>query len=675
MLFYKIVLSAPNQKLTENLTDRRAKVQQARQIAHDTEEFNRMQKNSAYWFVSDILSNEVIGGMIDPGLGSKPKRVSNFFKALGITGGEPHMTETTFSAMQALLGRASREDYIENDDDILELFGLDRITDGFHRRGTDFEETILGEVKSEEELLMNAEKRLSRDTLAPELRRICSGKNASGTFGHPVHYMVETDDDATCKAYCESLLQALYSKGRLKSRRYCTVRFASEQDRSESVYHALYDSCEGGTVVVRYRANSDCEEGPYANGNLEIMDMLCRTLLHHRNTVLTVLCLPRVCEKQKREIFERLGNTGIVEIKEDLADESRSIEYLKGLAAANRIRADKKLYSRLESDKKYLPGELRTMFDEWYNNKLRTSVFPEYKEITVCRKEAVKEKAQGSAYQELQEMIGLTEAKSVIQKALDYYKVQRIYREKGIKQDTPAMHMVFTGNPGTAKTTVARLFARIMKENGLLSKGHLVEVGRADLVGKYVGWTAQLVKEKFRAAKGGVLFIDEAYSLVEERGGLYGDEAINTIVQEMENHREDMVVIFAGYPEKMEHFLEKNPGLRSRIAFHVSFPDYSAEELCGIARLIGKSKGVTLTESALQKLSLIFEEARKQSDFGNGRFVRNLIEQSKMNQAGRILNLDPDQITERELTSIRAEDIEIPATKPETKIRKIGFGA
>ena len=166
-------------------------------------------------------------------------------------------------------------------------------------------------------------------------------------------------------------------------------------------------------------------------------------------------------------------------------------------------------------------------------------------------------------------MIGLTKAKAVIAQALDYYKAQKLFREKGISLERPAMHMVFTGNPGTAKTTVARLFAQIMKENGLLPVGDLIEVGRADLVGKYVGWTAPTVKAKFAAAKGSVLFIDEAYSLVDDKDGLFGDEAINTIVQEMENHRDDIVVIFAGYPDKMEQFLQKNPGLRSRIAFHM----------------------------------------------------------------------------------------------------------
>lgn len=165
-----------------------------------------------------------------------------------------------------------------------------------------------------------------------------------------------------------------------------------------------------------------------------------------------------------------------------------------------------------------------------------------------------------------------------------------------MKVDRPAMHMVFTGNPGTAKTTVARLFARIMRENGLLSRGHLVEVGRGDLVGKYVGWTAQTVQKKFEQAEGGVLFIDEAYALVDDRSGSYGDEAINTIVQEMENHRDDMVVIFAGYPDRMEEFLQKNPGLRSRIAYHVPFADYSVEELCSIAALTARKKGLHLDD-------------------------------------------------------------------------------
>ena len=268
--------------------------------------------------------------------------------------------------------------------------------------------------------------------------------------------------------------------------------------------------------------------------------------------------------------------------------------------------------------------------------------------------------------------MGLTEAKGVMRKALNYYKMQKLYEQKGIKKDSPAMHMVFSGNPGTAKTTAARLFARIMKDNGLLSRGQLVEVGRGDLVGKYVGWTAQIVQSKFKAAKGGVLFIDEAYSLVDDCSGSYGDEAINTIVQEMENHRQDVVVIFAGYPKEMERFLQKNPGLRSRIAFHVPFADYNAEELCKIAELMGKSKGICFEDGAMAKLERVFDTACRQSDFGNGRYVRNVLEQAKMNQANRLLEGDFEKITDEEIKTIKAEDIVIPKCKTEEK-RTIGF--
>lgn len=235
------------------------------------------------------------------------------------------------------------------------------------------------------------------------------------------------------------------------------------------------------------------------------------------------------------------------------------------------------------------------------------------------------------------------------------------------------MHMVFSGNPGTAKTTVARLFAKIMKDNVVLSTGQLVEVGRSDLVGKYVGWTAKTVKKRFSEAIGGVLFIDEAYSLVDDCDGSYGDEAINTIVQEMENHRDEMVVIFAGYPDKMQTFLSKNPGLRSRIAFQVHFEDYNKDELCSIAKHVAEENGFKLTDDSLSKMSDIFGDAMKRPDFGNGRYVRNLIERSRMAQASRLINQDISKITKDQVCTIEASDIEALAIlEPPAKMR-IGF--
>lgn len=239
------------------------------------------------------------------------------------------------------------------------------------------------------------------------------------------------------------------------------------------------------------------------------------------------------------------------------------------------------------------------------------------------------------------------------------------------------MHMIFTGNPGTAKTTVARLFAKIMKENNPLSKGNLVEVGRGDLVGKYVGWTAPKIQKKFKEAQGSVLFIDEAYSLVDDRDGSFGGEAINTIVHEMENHRDDVVVTFAGYPDKMEGFLQKNPGLRSRIAYHVPFDDYDTESLCEIAKLIAKQKGLKFTEEAFEKLSGLFNTARSESDFGNGRYVRIVIEKAKMAQSTRLLTMNFDSIGNEDITTIIAiaEDIELPKASTKSKAKQIGFCA
>ena len=271
------------------------------------------------------------------------------------------------------------------------------------------------------------------------------------------------------------------------------------------------------------------------------------------------------------------------------------------------------------------------------------------------------------------QMIGLSEAKKIINQMLTYHKAQRILGDFEKQKTKPAMHMVFTGNPGTAKTSVARLLAKIMKENHLLSNGNLVEVGRGDLIGKYVGWTAPGIQNKFSEARGGVLFIDEAYALLDDRTGSFGDEAIDTIVQEMENHREDMMVIFAGYPDKMEEFLQRNPGLRSRIAFHVSFDDYNTEELCDIANLIAGKQGLKLTNKAQQKLADIFDVAKNEKDFGNGRYVRNVIERAKMAQACRLLSMDSDDISKNDIATICDEDIEDVSITLREEKKQIGF--
>lgn len=634
-------------------------------------EFNEQMGHEGYCFVSDISELEVTCGIADYQKADIDTLADAFLKQCRISAFGIKSSEITFASWRNLLLNADRCNYIEDEDEVLEtlgLIGLDRRNPAF-----DFSEYMIGETETAgyDSAKAKAKELMAGETLIPELDRIYRG-SLMKAFGHPVHYIVAADTREVRKELFHLLLTALFENDRIKSRRYC----CADIDPTHTlglVYDRLYRSCYGGAVVVNCLGADEGEEDDHAYSTHETMEVLCKTMLKYQHQVLTVICLPRECEKLKRILFENLGSASMVEIREDLADYHCSCGYLNGLCKSRNIDPDEKLTGALETDRQYLPDELRTVFDKWYNRKLKTTVFPQYRNIAGCRKEAVKNTAKGSAWDELNEMIGLASAKKVISRALNYYKLQRLYKDRGLRQDRVAMHMVFTGNPGTAKTTVARLFARIMRENGLLSKGHLVEVGRGDLVGKYVGWTAQMVQRKFRAASGGVLFIDEAYSLVDDREGSFGDEAINTIVQEMENHRGDVVVIFAGYPDEMGRFLNRNPGLRSRIAFHVPFEDYSTEELCSIAKLIGKGKGIHLSDSALERLTGVFEAARKQPDFGNGRYVRNIIDLSRMNQAERILLMDPDAVTESVLTSIEGEDIELPVMTQIQKERRIGF--
>ena len=283
------------------------------------------------------------------------------------------------------------------------------------------------------------------------------------------------------------------------------------------------------------------------------------------------------------------------------------------------------------------------------------------------------ERASGTARKELEEMIGLSGVKEVIQKVAANFKIKKICMDKGIMKGKASLHMVFTGNPGTAKTTVARLFAEMMKDEKVLSTGTFVEVGRADLVGDHVGATAPLVKRKFKEAQGGVLFIDEAYSLCDSYANGYGDEAINTIVQEMENQRDNVIVIFAGYPDRMKQFLDRNPGLLSRIAFQVEFKDYTVDELCEITKLMLSKKQMSVTDKAMEKLRNHYESVMGSKDFGNGRFVRKILEEAEMNLAERMVQLNESELTEQLITTIEECDIPKLSTTSSNKKKPIGF--
>lgn len=650
--------------------EREEREMQREKIRIQSEEFNQKLKSSAYYFTASESDGKVVIGIICRDYTNPNNQLHNYLKAIGRNLKDVCISEITFKNVLSLLRRASRIDYIEDADDVLELFDLETLNE-IRRNGINYDENIIDD-SNRKEIYQAAERFIAKDTFVPELDRIFTGASKRKATGHPVHYIIQTDDRDIRKEMCRTLIRALYLNNRIHSKRYCFVDFKPDDNFYVASYDRLYKSAVGGTVIVRYLASND-DENDYASGGRELIENICEIMKKYRYNVLTVFCLPRECTKAKELFYENLGNTSIVELKEDFVSGSRAEEFLKMLAKHNSVRADKKLFAKLESDKEYLAPELRDFFDEWYSNKLKTGVYPQYKEIVTVKREIVKTAPKGSAYAELMEMVGLDEAKKIITQALNYSKAQKLFFDKGMKKDSPTMHMVFSGNPGTAKTTVARLFARIMKENGLLSKGKLIEVGRGDIVGKYVGWTAPLIQKKFSEAQGSVLFIDEAYSLIDDRDGSFGDEAINTIVQEMENHRDNVIVIFAGYIDKMEKFMQKNPGLRSRIAFHIHFEDYKTDELCDIARLTAKKKGLKLTKEAYEKLTGIFDNAKKEKDFGNGRYVRNIIEKAKMAQATRLLQMDYDLVRKDDIVTICAEDIEIPPASSKKTKNPIGF--
>ena len=257
---------------------------------------------------------------------------------------------------------------------------------------------------------------------------------------------------------------------------------------------------------------------------------------------------------------------------------------------------------------------------------------------------------------ELEGIVGLTEIKDYIHGLKEYYSVQKRRREEGLKAGELNRHMIFTGNPGTGKTTIARIVSRYLKAIGILSGGQLVEVSRGDLVGRYVGHTAPLVNQVVKSAIGGVLFIDEAYSLYRGEEDSFGLEAIDTLVKAIEDNRDDLVVILAGYSKEMEDFLEANSGLKSRFPNIIDFPDYTGEELLAIAHITAKSKGYSIAGDA-EKPLLDFFNATQLNDAreaGNGRLVRNKIEEAILNQSRRLV-AEPDA----DMSLLMAGDFEL----------------
>jgi len=256
------------------------------------------------------------------------------------------------------------------------------------------------------------------------------------------------------------------------------------------------------------------------------------------------------------------------------------------------------------------------------------------------------------------ELIGLKPVKQRIREIAALLLVERARKRMGLAHETPTLHMSFTGNPGTGKTTVALRMADLLHRLGYVRKGHLVSVTRDDLVGQYIGHTAPKTKEVLKKAMGGVLFIDEAYYLYRpdnERD--YGQEAIEILLQVMENQRDDLVVILAGYADRMDKFFASNPGFRSRIAHHIDFPDYTNEELLQLATKLLTDQNYQFDPAAREVMARYIELRRQQPHFANARSIRNALDRARLRQANRIFETATGPVTAEQLSTIAAEDI------------------
>ena len=524
---------------------------------------------------------------------------------------------------------------------------------------------------------LEAEGLLADSSFLAELARIYDAQNERRMFyGHPVHYHIAAGNSEAAMAMTRLLARALYANKRLVGQRVNRIHSIKDTCYNEEDLEHLLHHAKGGVVVIEMCGCSD-EEEDYAGSYERVVEYFGKIIRKYQRDTLFILVEFHTQTRAVKKLLTSLQeDISFVHIEEGAGSRAQAVAYLQKLDAQSSMPhySTRELEQALGERHTFRASDIHQIHEKLYRDALKAKTYRAYQDIDFY-KETTTKKSEQDAKVALQEMIGLKRQKELVRQIVASFAVQKRRSELEMDAQRPSMHMCFTGNPGSAKTTVARLLADILSKENILDTGHFVECGRADLVGRYVGWTAVHVKEKFRAARGGILFIDEAYALVDDRSGSYGDEAINTIVQEMENHREDVIVIFAGYPKKMEAFLATNEGLRSRIAFHVDFPDYTPAELAEILRLIARKKGCTLTEEIVAHCRKRFEAVCRQPDFGNGRFVRNVFEQALMRQAQRLCTLHEGQsLTKEDLRQLTVADFDVTAlqTAPSSQI-PVGF--
>jgi len=527
-------------------------------------------------------------------------------------------------------------------------------------------------TNSKSKQFMNEIKNIPQyEDLVKECKRI-ENSNVKEFYGYPVNYIVEGTDTSTLFETSNIIYSYLLNNNRaiINDMKIVDEKYIGEHDGGD-----IFKPNIGSALLIDLRcwdssfdtdAISSSMRGKVCITDVDLINFVESYKKYNNKILLFFLIDPKMTEKLKTIINNMFS---VVTIKVRSYSYNRSINYIKGLCKVDNIDYSNKLLKKGDT---YTQTDLNNLYMEYRDVYLKKNIYKEYnrKEFIITKAERT---MKGVAYRELNNMIGLKNVKDVINQILSFCKMQKVYKDKGITITQPSKHMIFTGNPGTAKTTVARLLGKILKDNDILISGNVVEIGRSDLVEKYVGWTSKNVKSKIMKAKGGILFIDEAYSLVDDRRGSFGDEVINTLVEQMDNIREHTIVILAGYPDKMEEFMDTNPGIRSRINFHVKFDNYSIDDLIEILKNMANEKKLTLSDEFLSLARKEITAAINSKDFGNGRFVRSLLERSIMKQSERLLK-DDIYVKMKNTEIMTIDHLDIPDMNIGKKDKKrIGF--
>lgn len=595
--------------------------------------------------------------------------------------------------------------------------GLTVFDDDRHYR--DYEYIENGKININEAIKFCNNKQLSSD-LKREIKRILSSENMNKNIvysGIPIQYILVAESTKRQNMMKDLLLKALITAKRPNGNLVYdeTIRAVYDDDEvkiNTKNVNNIYSAYAGGTVAVtlanicdesteksfpddRTRRFLESDNIPFNEG----LDMILDNMYKYRIDVQTIIATNKAGLSSLVRAAKNKPSPMIMVIREDECTKKSAAKWLMSRmkkttenAAAATADLIKLLFEKDDTIIEW--DDLFDTYNHWFNMELlNKDDYDYYKKHgkLLCNmlnneeqgneetmKNADEQNSTNEAFMELDRMIGLSTVKKVVRQIINVSVANKLYEQYNLEKmiHQPTMHMVFRGNPGTAKTSVARIIARIMKEKGILSKGKLIEVGRQDLVGAYVGHTAIKVHKVFERAMGSVLFIDEAYSLMDDRRGGFGDEAITTIVQEMENRRKDLVVIFAGYPDEMNKMISINPGMKSRIAHYIDFPDYSNKELLAIFNKLIEDRGMKIDEESTDIISSLITSANDTQRESNGRFVRNVMDKVMMRHDERMAMMDPKAIVLDTLLTLTSDDCDI--TIPDNasqKTRSIGFAA